>query len=286
MKTRSLYNQLKTETKKNLGTGSVSTLFQAIFLESIAYLDRTAQVPITSKVEGKTYFLFSSGKKTSRAVNADLYLSDPTSLNPFFMAMQSNDWEALSAEEITQQAYTLAMAFITSVDLQKTGDVKTPGTFFELLCGHLVTLLLGVQPKKRIPVLNLDQTATLPTDFIFDLGENRPKFHVPIKTSTRERVIQVWAHQRVLDGIYGLERFKGTLICLSEVKKNAATHVVTEICLPTQWKVYQSFIARMHRVYYFDLPSKYEALNRQIPRITVLPFGSLFKEVERLSAGE
>jgi hypothetical protein len=40
-------------------------------------------------------------------------------------------------------------------------------------------------------MLNLAMEATLPTGFVFDFGANRPKFHGPVKTSTRERVIQV-----------------------------------------------------------------------------------------------
>jgi hypothetical protein len=58
--------------------------------------------------------------------------------------------------------------------------------------------------------------ATLRTDFVFDLGPNRAKFHLPVKVSTRERVIQVWAHQRVLDGVYDTGRFLGTPVILGQ----------------------------------------------------------------------
>jgi hypothetical protein len=48
------------------------------------------------------------------------------------------------------------------------------------------------------------------------LGDGKNRIHLPVKTSTRERVIQAWAHQRVLDGVYGVGRFKGVLVALAE----------------------------------------------------------------------
>jgi hypothetical protein len=172
------------------------------------------------------------------------------------------------------------------VDLEKQGDQKTPGTFFEYLICHLLSRQLGLAPRTQIEVLNLDRPATLPTDWIFDLGVDRPKLHVPVKTSTRERVIQVWAHQRVLDGAYGVGKFLGLLVCLAETKLDHKKLEVVEICLPGQWKIYQGFIAPMKRVYYLDLPKPYEALNDAIPPIRVRPFGEFFHEASQLIAGK
>src|SRR5262249_29597810 len=161
------------------------------------------------------------------------------------------------SEEATRTLYTLAMSFCAANDVIKGGDKKTPATYFEILIGHIFAAHLGVNPKSSIEVLNKDMKGSLPTDFIFDLGAKKTKFHVPIKTSTRERVIQVWAHQRVLDGIYGVGRYKGILACLTETKLDSAKLEVVEICLPDQWRVYQMFIAQMTRVYYLDVPEKY-----------------------------
>jgi hypothetical protein len=88
--------------------------------------------------------------------------------------------------------------------------------------------------------------ATLPTDYVFDLGPNRAKFHVPVKTSTRERMIQVWAHQRVLDGVCGTGRFLGIPIILAETKTGRKKREVIEICLPDQWRIYQMHIAQLN----------------------------------------
>jgi hypothetical protein len=123
---------------------------------------------------------------------------------------------------------------------------------------------------------------TLPTDFIFDLGPGRAKFHLPVKISTRERVIQVWAHQRVLDGVYGTGRILGTPVILTETKTDKRTRLVTEICLPDQWLIYQMHIAQLKRVYYLDLPIAYEQLNTVFPPLRVREFGHFFTEFDSL----
>ncbi len=124
---------------------------------------------------------------------------------------------------------------------------------------------------------------TLPTDYIFNLGRERAKFHLPIKVSTRERIIQVWAHQRVLDGVYGTGRFLGTPVILTETKTDKKRREVIEICLPDQWRIYQMHIAQLKRIYYLDVPVTYERLNDVFPPLNVKPFGLFFEEADTLS---
>jgi hypothetical protein len=145
---------------------------------------------------------------------------------------------------------------------------------------------LNVNPKTQVEVLRLEEeSGSLPTDLIFDLGKGKPKFHVPVKTSTRERVIQVFAHQRVLDGVHGFGSFRGILVCLAETKLDHRSREVVEICVPKQWTLYHKFIAPMHRFYYFDVPRKYEALARGDPPMAVMPFAKFFDEADELAAG-
>jgi hypothetical protein len=177
------------------------------------------------------------------------------------------------------------MAFCCANDLLKKGDQKTPATFFECLIGHLLGRAFSVNPKTQIEVLRLKEEAgTLPTDFIFDLGEGRPQFHVPVKISTRERVIQVFAHQRVLDGVHGIGTYKGILVCLAETKLDHENKEVIEICVPNQWNLYQRFIAPFYRFYYLDVPEKYAELKRGNPPMPVEPFGKFFDEVRNLAS--
>jgi hypothetical protein len=186
------------------------------------------------------------------------------------------------AYRITRLIYSVAISFCCYIDITKQGDQKTPGTFFEYLIGHLFARRLGLNPTTRLKVLNLDMDTTLPTDFIFNLGKDRAKFHLPIKTSTRERVIQVWAHQRVLDGVYGTGRFLGTPVILTETKTDKKRGEVIEICLPEQWRIYQMHIAQLKRVYYLDVPIVYDRLNAVFPPISVKPFGDFFLEADSL----
>ena len=253
-----------------------------IFAASCYYLSKLKTVELRSLVSNKEYFAFTDGNKVSRAVNKRLFLGEPTEWDVFCRAIASKKAPDLDAETITRIIYSVAVSFFCYIDLTKERDQKTPGTFFEYLIGHLFAWRLDVNPKIRLPVLNLDMEAMLPTDFIFDLGANRAKFHVPVKTSTRERVIQVWAHQRVLDGVYGTGRFLGTPVILGETKTDRQKREVIEICLPDQWRIYQMHIAQLKRIYYLDVPTTYEKLNEVFPPLSVKPFGQFFLEADTL----
>lgn len=249
-------------------------------MKQLRNLDRAE---LTSLVPGKKYFAFSLKKKSSRAVNAALFDDDAREWDSFCQSLENNSLETLSQETITKTIYSAAIGFCCFVDLHKDGDQKTPGTFFEYIIGHLFAWRLGVNPTNRLPVLNLDMETTLPTDFVFNLGKDKPKFHLPIKTSTRERVIQVWAHQRVLDGVYGTGRFLGTPVILAETKTDQRKKEVIEICLPDQWRIYQMHIAQLKRIYYLDVPVSYDKLNEVFPPLNVKPFGQFFFELDSLT---
>lgn len=95
--------------------------------------------------------------------------------------MSKRDLNRFTPEKITEIIYSVAISFCCYIDLTKQRDQKTPGTFLEYLISHLFAWQLRVNPTTRIQVLNLDMDTELPTDFIFNLGKDRPKFHLPIK---------------------------------------------------------------------------------------------------------
>jgi hypothetical protein len=274
--------------KRVLGQADGTALIGEIVSECASFLaGETRVLPLKSLVEGKGYFAFrhtDDRARTSRPVNRDLYVDDPKALSRQLAKLKADPsmgW--LPVDECNRLLYTLAMSFCAFNDVTSDQDKKTPGTYFELLVGHLLALTFGVQPRNRVEVLTVeDERSTLPTDFIFDLGPRQLKFHVPVKISTRERAVQVWAHQRMLNGVYGEGRFKGVLVALAETKLDLRKLEVVEICLPDQWAVYQRFVARMDRVYYLDLPAKYAALATAFPYIPVKTFGEFFKEKEVL----
>ena len=221
----------------------------------------------------------------SRPVNRALFQRGSEGWTSVRDAMVDDTLTQLEPDIITGALYTAAISFCSAVDLIQRSQ-KTPGTFFEYFVAFFFSWRAGVEPKKSIPMLSLgDEDIQLPTDFVFDLGNDRPKFHMPIKTSTRERSIMLWAHQKLLDGVYGLERFLGVPVLLAETKTDKKTREVVEICTPDQWRLYQTYIAKLKRVYYLDLPHAYESLAEKFPPVVVRPFGSFFGDWEDLSSG-
>jgi hypothetical protein len=266
---------------KDLKSDDTSERLANLVVACRSYLQGLDRVELESKVPGKTYFMFSDSErgKKSRSVNHALYMDD-LDRGTIDRVMQC-DVSGMSSEDITKTVYTCAISYCCSADILKSSDQKTPGTYFEFLIGHLVARALGVNPEKQITVPTLDESVTLPTDFVFNLGEGKNRVHLPIKTSTRERVVQVWAHQRVLDGMHGVARFKGVLVAMAETNKQKDKSVV-EVCLPNKWMAYQMYIAQMFRVYYLDLPEKYTLLKDRYPFIQVKPFGDFFSEIEKI----
>jgi hypothetical protein len=278
-----LFDEIKILVSKGLiGSDELILLIKSLYDHSIELLSNYNEKHLTSKVLDKDYFSYSKNGKISRAINKNLYKCGDECVDNFFKSVEECVFDSTTPHDITAACYNIAISFCAVIDINKSGDQKTPGTYFEYFIGCLFSRRLGVKPTKKLSVLNLDMEATLPTDFIFDLGKDKPKFHVPVKTSTRERVIQVWAHQRVLDGVYGAGRFLGTLTCLSETKTNKKNYEVVEICLPTQWRLYQMYISQLKRVYYLDKPQAYAELSKVFPKIHVADFGSFFYEAENL----
>lgn len=277
------YKLLRGAFGRDIKNASNLGLLGDTFRSSLDFLSILSREPLVSAVAGKKYVAFSDGKKSSRAVNADLFKGNIAEWDAFERAIKRKSLKGFNAKRLTRLIYSVAISFCCYVDLTREGDQKTPGTFFEFLIAHLFARRLDVNPTTRIQVLNLDMETFLPTDFIFDLGKERPKFHLPVKTSTRERVIQVWAHQRVLDGVFGTSRFLGTPVILAETKTDKTRKIVTEICLPAQWRIYQMHIAQLKRIYYLDMPVSYEKLNRVFPPLHVKPFGEFFFEADALS---
>ena len=177
-------------------------------------LSKCERLLLTSAICGKAYFALEGGSGLrSRPINSSLFASLQDSAKIFLEILKGNRREH-SSEAITVAVYTVSVACCAAIDVISKSDRKTQGTLFEWLCAALIQATLKVCPTRSLEVLNLDLRGKLPTDFIFDMGSEKPKFHLPVKTSTRERIIQVWAHQRVLDGVYGAGRFLAMPIIL------------------------------------------------------------------------
>ena len=176
-------------------------------------------------------------------------------------------------------AYTIAYSVFAANDVYEVGR-KASATFFEILIGHMVARALGVSPRKKVHIP--ESEADLPTDYVFDPGRNSRKMHLPIKTSTRERAVQAWVHQLVLERIFGAGAYKGVLVVSAETKRDSRTGEVIEICVPKQLQMFQSRVAEISRIYYLDPPQVYLNLAGHFPRVEVKSFGEAFGELGEL----
>lgn len=277
------YDLLRKEGKISRFSDKISDILHNIYSECISFLSTKSCEDLTSLVTGKNYIAFSNGNKLSRAINKDIFEPNILRWESFRNAIHSNDINSFNADEITKILYSMAISFCASIDLLKDGDQKTPGTFFEYFIAFFFTWRVGIEPTSSIQILNIDgENTELKTDFVYNLGQNKRKFHMPIKTSTRERSIMLWAHQKLLDGVYGTERFMGTPVLLAETKRDKKKKEVVEICLPDQWRVYQLYIAKLKRIYYLDPPEVYKDLSNVFPPLIVKPFGEFFFEWSEL----
>ena len=118
--------------------------------------------------------------------------------------------------------------------------------------------------------------------YLFHLSEKR-RLHLAVKLSTRERVVQAWAHQRILDAAHGVGTYTGIMVLFGETKLASKSLEVVEVCVPDQWLVYQSFLSRMERIYYFDMPQRYAALAAKHPAlIQIRQFARFFTEKDQV----
>lgn len=295
------YNAMRTLFGVSTMSAQVTNKFKTINELCETEISRMNILPIISgpTAQGKHYAVFcyadsllkADGKenKHSRPINIELYnkgkqiVNNKTKVDIFFENLINNQVTLQTAEDITQAIYVIAMNYCCCADLV-SGVKSNSGDYFEKFVGHLYARHLGTEPSTTMNACELDgESIPIPADYIFNLGAGQPKFHVPVKTTTRERCVEVWAQQRLLDGAYGVGRFICLLTCISETNYVSKNQSVDIVCVPKQWINYQLFISQVKRVYYLDMPLRYEALNNGFPKIHVKYFGEFFHESGNLT---
>jgi len=224
------------------------------------------QETLTSRVPGKEYSAYSRAsdpRTLSRPANRALFVADVDEVR--------EKWDecldgALDADEAARLIYSVALAPCLCMELFDRQNKKGPATYFEWLVGHIVATKLGANPAKRARLVVGGKTIGLTMDFLFTLA-NGARYHVPVKMSTRERVVQAWAHQRLLDSAYGVGAYRGLMVLFAETKLDSRKREVVEICVPDQWLVYQAHLASIESIYYFDMPERYRTLAREYPNL-------------------
>lgn len=243
-------------------------------------LTECEQIDLISKVPGKDYYTFAARSVIGRAVNRHLFLSDVHRIIELWQGWLDNQ---ITPNDFALLSYTVALAPCLAMEIFDRQNKKGPATYFEYFIGHLFAKTLATSPTKRARLPIGDRHVLMTMDFLFDIGEQHRKIHLPVKMSTRERVVQAWAHQRLLDAAYGDKAYRGIMVLFSETKLDSRSREVVEICVPDQWLAYQTLLAKMDRIYYFDLPERYRALASSYPEvITIKQFGEFFSEREEV----
>ncbi len=225
-------------------------------------------------VPGKQYSGFKA-KEVSRPVNNGLWVAED---QEFFKCLDHlrHGFNRVHPVEVTRDVYSIAYSIFAANDIYSVGR-KASATFFEILIGHIISQVIGARPRKRVKIP--ESGKYLPTDFVFDPDEDKRKIHLPIKTSTRERGVQAWVHQLVLDRIFGDDVYLGIFVVGSETKRAVKTGKITEICVPHQFRMFQRRLARLTRIYYLDPPDVYLGLAKELP---VRLFGKAVSELPGL----
>jgi hypothetical protein len=146
--------RLQTERKRfGLNSKATAIALRSLIGTSLSFLNDSCQkTPVAGPETGKRYYRFSANNKNSRPINDGLF--DISSARRFLSESDSIiDLKSLELDERSRVLYTISMTYCAATDLTKERDQKTPGTFFEILIGHIFSVLYDVEPKKRLRCL-------------------------------------------------------------------------------------------------------------------------------------
>ena len=279
---RAPYDALSIAAARNLRGEETREAILALTTVALKFLGKECVVvPLLSKVPGKQYYSYALHRtKTaySRPVNKALFEASPS-----VVAKGWEDFGSLKPNKLKRLLYTMGTAFAVASDMFDRNNKKAPATYLEHVVGHVFASEFGENPTKKATLpLPGGGKSKLTMDFLFDLGRGKAKVHLPVKSSTRERVVQAWAHQRILDAAFGIGTYRALLVVHSETKLDMQTREVVEITVPDQWLAYQSLLARMERIYYLDPPERYVRLSTPGSGIDIKELDEFFGEKDTL----
>lgn len=226
---------------------------------SLRLLQRAEMQPLAT-CDGKSYDVFRDGSQLSRPIRASMFVTDEDELEAAWEALVAAarpgdaQYDA-SPNEINAVLYTVVNGFSICYDLWRPGSRKTPGTFFEILIGSLVQ---AVSPRmtRRAHVPLPEPSESVSTDIVFLEPDGRGGLAIPAKITTRERIVQPFAHQRILDAVFGEGTFRSILVCVSEMQRQRDTGA-NAICVPGTIRLFQRYLAPLAGLYYLDPPARY-----------------------------
>lgn len=211
-------------------------------------------------LNSKQYNLFAANGKLSRPYLPSQYIASPqdfelawnsliSAIDPIARTIN------LPSSGINNTLYSAITAFSCCYDLWNPGARKTPGTFFEILLGAVLEKILPTCIRtKHISIPN--QPESISTDIVFQDPLSARSLVIPAKITTRERIVQPFAHQRILDSVFGQDTYGSVLMCVSEMQR-AGDDGANEICVPGTIRLFQNHLASMDGIYYLDPPNRY-----------------------------
>jgi hypothetical protein len=209
----------------------------------------------------------------SRPINVDLFINDRSSFRDRWNAVRGalgasggvGRLRGFEAEDFDRVLYTAALAYAAASDLALAGR-GSPGTYFELLIGPIISQLSG-RPEGGAVILPVTPTfsESINVDLTFPL-KGKPTLVVPTKLTTRERIVQAFVHQRILEtsdpGGYI------SVLCASSennvlakkgttAPRSPAQSQLTDTLVPKTIALYQKYVAELGGLYYLDPPQPY-----------------------------
>ena len=206
------YQELQALASLDLKAVATSAAILKLALIALEFLNtECCQVDLVSLVPDKKYCAYhvkGTPKLLSRPINAGLWEPDVHKISDWWTKWRAG--KKMAVMDLAKVTYTAAMAYCVGVDLFDRNNKKGPASYFEYYIGHLYAVEIGVNPTTAVKFKIGDKEIRLTMDLLF-FPPNYSKVHVPVKMSTRERVVQAWSHHRILDAVYGKGQFRGFL---------------------------------------------------------------------------
>ena len=261
------------------------------------------------------YSVFEADESLSRPVRADLYLQDLEDFGvkqkALLAALKNGDLQWTENDRIgaNQVVYTSIMAFACCFDIWKRSSRKTPGTFFEVYMAAILQegfpdaefskhiSLPGADPRTPIAEKadgsgppdeslgdTVDEATKVSTDVVIGISGHVGGIVIPLKITTRERIVQPFAHQRILDAAFGTGVYRSMIVCISETQLDGEKVGVNQVCVPGTISLFQKYLAPIYGLYYCDLPQRYAAKDLT-SILNVRLVGSLFEDLKGTLSG-
>lgn len=246
-----------------------------------------------------SYNVFDNGDGVSRPVRPDLFIGERQELADAQAEVVGGlrsgpaDWPDVTVNLATRVIYTNVMSFACCIDLWKRSSRKTPGTFFEIYFAGLVPYMFtdavlskhislpGISDAEEDELEEAEGVEEGSSSVATDLVIGRPAFDrrivIPLKITTRERIVQPFAHQRILDSAFGSGHYNSFLTCVSETQLDHNTRSVKQVCVPGTVKLFQRHLGQISGLYYCDVPQRYAAAD-MAAYLPVKEIGEIFRD--------